>query len=66
MSTEQVEFAIFVLTQSGILIWILSNHSARLTAIENFAITRSEHGEANGRAVANLTGRFDESESHRK
>jgi hypothetical protein len=60
------ELVIFLITQAGILIWILSNHSARLTAIETFAITRSDRGEANGRAVANLTGRFDESESHRK
>ena len=58
------ELVIFLITQAGILIWILSNHSARLNAIETFAISRSDRGEANGRAVANLEGRFDESQKH--
>jgi hypothetical protein len=59
-----IELVIFLITQAGILIWILSNHAARLNAIEIFANARSDRGEANGRAVANLEGRFDESQKH--
>ena len=58
------ELVIFLITQAGILIWVISNHSARLNSLETFATNRSDRGEANGRAVANLEGRFDESQKH--
>lgn len=66
MSTEQVEFAVFVLTQSGLLVWILSNHSARISNLESRANYRDQSGSANGRELANLTGRFNQAEKDRE
>ena len=65
MSTELVEAAVFLLTQSGLLVWILSNHSARISNLENCTKYRDARGNENGRDLANLTGRFEQSEKDR-
>jgi len=60
MDSEKLTLIIFLFTQAGALIWILSKHSADIENLKGWLARIDTRGDANGRNIGVLEGINDE------